>query len=204
MIKAIETKYRGYRFRSRLEARWAIFFDCMGIEWEYEVEGYDLGKSGWYLPDFRIQHPAFPDFYSLVEIKGQMPTREEVRKLAECNIKQDYDLETDVFSGSCNFLLVGMPDINTPCIQSYRDNEFGGGLVIEKPRAKLGEVTLFLLGHRYRTITDHYHCINVAAGNAKSARFEFGEQEKSYVVAPYEPPPIKMPPCADLLSNEFI
>jgi len=27
MIKAIETQYRGYRFRSRLEARWAVFFD---------------------------------------------------------------------------------------------------------------------------------------------------------------------------------
>ena len=26
-IKAIETYYKGYRFRSRLEARWAVFFD---------------------------------------------------------------------------------------------------------------------------------------------------------------------------------
>jgi hypothetical protein len=25
--KAIETHYKGYRFRSRLEARWAVFFD---------------------------------------------------------------------------------------------------------------------------------------------------------------------------------
>ncbi len=27
-IKAIQTKYRGYHFRSRLEARWAVFFDA--------------------------------------------------------------------------------------------------------------------------------------------------------------------------------
>lgn len=41
-IKAIETSYKGYRFRSRLEARWAVFFDELGIKWEYEKEGYDL------------------------------------------------------------------------------------------------------------------------------------------------------------------
>lgn len=51
-IKAIETVYNGYRFRSRLEARWAKFFDSLGVKYEYEKEGYELGKSGWYLPDF--------------------------------------------------------------------------------------------------------------------------------------------------------
>jgi hypothetical protein len=51
-IKAIETFYRGYKFRSRLEARWAVFFDTAGIKWEYEKEGYDLGEEGYYLPDF--------------------------------------------------------------------------------------------------------------------------------------------------------
>ena len=35
-IKPIETIYKGYRFRSRLEARWAVFFDALGIEYEYE------------------------------------------------------------------------------------------------------------------------------------------------------------------------
>jgi hypothetical protein len=46
--KPIETLYRGYRFRSRLEARWAIFFDRARIPWRYEPEGYDL--SGVELP----------------------------------------------------------------------------------------------------------------------------------------------------------
>lgn len=49
--KAIETSYKGYRFRSRLEARWAVFFDTLGIKWEYEKQGYSL-PSGAYLPDF--------------------------------------------------------------------------------------------------------------------------------------------------------
>lgn len=50
-IKPIETEYNGYKFRSRLEARWAVFFDAIEIPYEYEPEGYEL-KSGWYLPDF--------------------------------------------------------------------------------------------------------------------------------------------------------
>ena len=52
MIKAIETAYKGYRFRSRLEARWAVFFDALGIEWQYEPEGYLLSNGVRYLPDF--------------------------------------------------------------------------------------------------------------------------------------------------------
>lgn len=53
-IKAIETSYRGYRFRSRLEARWAIVLDALGIGWQYEPEGFET-SAGRYLPDFRIE-----------------------------------------------------------------------------------------------------------------------------------------------------
>lgn len=63
MIKAIETVYNGYRFRSRLEARWAVFFDALGIKYEYEPEGFDLGEAGYYLPDFFIPETRF--FYEV-------------------------------------------------------------------------------------------------------------------------------------------
>lgn len=75
MLKAIQTRYKGYHFRSRLEARWAVFFDALGIKWEYEKEGYDLGADGWYLPDFWL-----PELKWWVEIKGQEPTDDEKRK----------------------------------------------------------------------------------------------------------------------------
>jgi len=55
-IKAIETVYNGYRFRSRLEARWAVFFDALGVEYQYEPEGLELEEQGRYLPDFYIPH----------------------------------------------------------------------------------------------------------------------------------------------------
>lgn len=72
MIRPIETRYAGCRFRSRLEARWAVFLDVMGIDWEYEKEGYEL-PSGRYLPDFWL-----PEQQIWLEIKGSQPTASEV------------------------------------------------------------------------------------------------------------------------------
>lgn len=53
-MKPIQTRYKGYHFRSRLEARWAVFFDHIGASWQYEPEGFDLGEYGFYLPDFLV------------------------------------------------------------------------------------------------------------------------------------------------------
>jgi hypothetical protein len=55
-IKPIETRYRGYKFRSRSEARWAVFFDVAGIAWQYEPEGFDLTNVK--VP--RVFEPEFP------------------------------------------------------------------------------------------------------------------------------------------------
>jgi|SRR5882762_251652 len=76
MLKSIETIYKGYRMRSRLEGRWAVFLDTLGISWEYEGEGYDLGNV-WYLPDFWLPHL---DLW--FEAKGDSPTEQELEKAA--------------------------------------------------------------------------------------------------------------------------
>jgi hypothetical protein len=77
--KPIETRYGDHRFRSRLEARWAVFLDTLGVRWEYEPEGFDLGEHGKYLPDFFL-----PNLKVWLEIKGSNfePSEEEERKLA--------------------------------------------------------------------------------------------------------------------------
>ncbi len=62
-ITAIQTIYNGYKFRSRLEARWAVFFDTLGIPYEYEKEGFDIDGQ-WYLPDFWL-----PEQKIMLEIK---------------------------------------------------------------------------------------------------------------------------------------
>jgi hypothetical protein len=60
-IAAIPTRYNGVNFRSRLEARWAAFFDLCGRRWAYEpfdIEGY--------IPDFMLYGKVRN---ALVEIK---------------------------------------------------------------------------------------------------------------------------------------
>lgn len=83
-IKAIETEYNGYRFRSRLEARWAVFFDSVGIQYEYEPDGFEVVASDnevyRYLPDFYL-----PEFNVYVEIKPNLiKLEEELTKLSWC------------------------------------------------------------------------------------------------------------------------
>jgi hypothetical protein len=63
-IPAIETRYAGCRFRSRLEARWAVFFDALDLEWQYEPQGFRVGHRA-YLPDFYLPHSG-----TWVEVKG--------------------------------------------------------------------------------------------------------------------------------------
>lgn len=58
-IAALPTLYRGRMYRSRLEARWAAFFDRLG--WAYEYEPFDLGS---WSPDFLLTEQNV-----LVEIK---------------------------------------------------------------------------------------------------------------------------------------
>jgi hypothetical protein len=56
----IPTKHRGIQYRSRLEAKWAAFFDI--IEWNYTYEPFDAAG---YIPDFVI-HGDRP---LLIEVK---------------------------------------------------------------------------------------------------------------------------------------
>jgi hypothetical protein len=76
-LKAIETRYKGYRFRSRLEARWAVFFDTLGIPYRYEPEGYDLDGL-LYLPDFYL-----PKHKYYLEVKPELPPQADPEQTTE-------------------------------------------------------------------------------------------------------------------------
>ena len=88
MLRSVQTEYKGYLFRSRLEARWAVFFDVCGIRWEYEPEGILLSDGTRYLPDFYLA-----DFHCYFEVKrksvkGTKAEAEAIRRLSdgkECN-----------------------------------------------------------------------------------------------------------------------
>jgi hypothetical protein len=95
MIKPIETVYNGYRFRSRLEARWAVFFDALGVEYEYEPEGFKLPNGDYYLPDFKVKcygtrgDIGDTPFDLWIEVKGKM-TQDDAEKIKQfANYKID-------------------------------------------------------------------------------------------------------------------
>jgi hypothetical protein len=71
-IKAIETRYAGRLFRSRLEARCAVFLTALGCKWEYEPEGFEL-PSGYYLPDFKVYDDKNYAGYFWIECKPVQP-----------------------------------------------------------------------------------------------------------------------------------
>lgn len=81
-LKPIQTEAFGRLFRSRLEARCAVFLEAMGLRWEYELEGFNL-PSGRYLPDFKIYDSTLLSGFYWLECKGGIPTDREVQLARE-------------------------------------------------------------------------------------------------------------------------
>lgn len=74
-LAPIPTRYAGCHFRSRLEARWAVFFDALQIAWRYEPEGF-IGWYGeaylpdFYLPEIHVDIGETIHYGTYVEVKG--------------------------------------------------------------------------------------------------------------------------------------
>lgn len=105
--KAIETQHAGIKFRSRIEARWAIFLDSLKLTWEYEAEGFDLGDGVWYLPDFWLAKLRL-----WVEIKGADPDEDACDKATR--LAQQSGFPVYVFFGG-----ITMPDSPTGPPSAY-------------------------------------------------------------------------------------
>lgn len=69
-VNAIETEFEGVKYRSRTEARWAVFLKHLGLHFEYESELVTLSSGEKYLPDFFIH-----EFNVYFEVK---PSNEDV------------------------------------------------------------------------------------------------------------------------------
>jgi hypothetical protein len=96
--KVIQTKYKGYHFRSRTEARWAVFFDKLGVKYEYEPEGFELPDGTWYLPDFYLPEFGGGGYF---EVKPDVDNKQEwVDKLEQ----------VAKLTGKNCFILNGAPD----------------------------------------------------------------------------------------------
>lgn len=93
--RAIETIYNGYRFRSRLEARWAVFMDAIGVAYQYELEGFKLSSGKLYLPDFYL-----PTLNTWLEVKGEWEVQREDETWCKArDLALDMDERVCVFVG---------------------------------------------------------------------------------------------------------
>jgi hypothetical protein len=134
-LRPIETEWNGYRFRSRLEARWGVFLDALGVRYRYEAEGFDLGGL-WYLPDFWL-----PAWRTWLEVKPEEPYGEDLEKLVRFERalrpgRPGYSAE-DEGRGQYFYVLIGEPygDARGTCYEARRVESAEGheGLSPDRP-----------------------------------------------------------------------
>lgn len=177
-IQPIQTEYNGYRFRSRLEARWAVFLDALNVKYDYEPQGFRLANGQSYLPDFKVRCHGKrglcnPDtaFDLYIEVKGVLSDR-DISKIM-------------MFSKHCPVLVVGnLPpqghSSDSSAVKAYESIFFNyitidGDNFAAYPAADAD-------GHFYLWGDDSNYVeqcdirrVERAYDIARTARFEFGE-----------------------------
>lgn len=108
-MKVIETLYHGHLFRSRLEARYAVFLNTLGEQWLYEDQGFDLDGDK-YLPDFWL-----PVRQTFLEVKGKYPNKREIRVARKLQF----------FTGHDVLICYGLPQENEYILFSQSDEDGG-------------------------------------------------------------------------------
>ena len=185
-----------YLFRSRLEARWAVFFDAMGIEWEYEPEGIVLSDGTNYLPDFYLPH-----FHCYFEVKRRSikGTPEEERVISKISNGEYTDswagmicfgdpMDDDLYifcqemddggGGSYeNPVTIGFhPETHEPYLFAYndrRDRTFFTHFGEDMEDSYIPMVTHEYGAYQYRDFVNKR--VYRARELARQARFEYGE-----------------------------
>jgi len=97
-LKSKPTYYNGNKYRSRLEARWAAFFDLIGWKYQYEIHDF----PGW-TPDFVI----YGKNHIIVEIKpfiDESIIKDYEKRVAKLAIKEPCfifspDFDADSYGG---------------------------------------------------------------------------------------------------------
>jgi hypothetical protein len=166
-VRPIQTRYKGCHFRSRLEARWAVFFDALGVPWEYEKEGYEL-PGGRYLPDFWL--PTFSGGM-FAEVKPPGGDFSQARELSR-------EMHATVW------LCEGTPDVRAYWISDWdQDRHFEISGIPNADQAEGHNRMFWQPGYENLDLTipaAYRDCLGDtflrAVAAARSARFEFGQE----------------------------
>ena len=101
-----EVSYSGIRFRSVLTARWAVFFDILGIEYLHEPQSFRVGTTiyspSFFLPALGDDHLSERDTLAppgvFVEIRFSPPTDPELQEALA--ISQHTNRNVCIFHGA--------------------------------------------------------------------------------------------------------
>ena len=181
-IKSIQTEYDGHLFRSRLEARWAVFFKSAGIKYKYEEEGFSLPSGRSFLPDFYLPHIGGRCYGGLyVEVKGEL-SDEDYEKIDEfANIDRSH--HGDYLEQSNSIIIVGKVPIswkqcselqsNDPRFWSFRniDADDYTAFFYHNPDGSVG-----LIGADAVSSFEGFSWFDEHFQKAAYARFEYGEK----------------------------
>lgn len=116
-----DVRYKGEMMRSRLEVKWATFFDVWGISWEYEPVGFRL-SSGGYLPDFFL-----PDYGAFFEVKGELRNGDADKISRFAMLAGDDGYMTMIGRGvDASMALVEIAVLGGPRYNAVLPEEFGG------------------------------------------------------------------------------
>lgn len=191
-IKPIETYYKGIKFRSRTEARWAVFFDACGVQWDYEPEGYVVEDNLCYLPDFIIPNVSIKDseeengqtFDLYIEVKGSNKiTSEEEEKIDKFSAvinEEDREDWNKMLKNKKNILVVGSVPQNLDDMYDLwnKENSFYNFRYIDEDECRVylyvKDGQLLLRSSRMPIICEKE--LEKKLAIARSARFEFGEK----------------------------
>lgn len=106
-MKTLPSKVGDVHYRSRTEAKWALFFDRLGIQYLYEPEGFVVDGVP-YLPDFLLPAQAL-----IAEVKPSFDSDpdgvQKLRNLIAARGKERGVVLPAIDSASVNLLLMG-PD----------------------------------------------------------------------------------------------
>lgn len=185
-MKPIETIYKGYRFRSRLEARWAVFFDALGLKWDYEIEGFELDDGSKYLPDFYLPELDFyaevkPGEFSVGEVRKCLQLNRPCMLLDSIPDERYYRVTCPCFNENGEKVENGLARISLDSLYAFLSVGYGGRGWLPLPDFVYGDDEIFSIGYQ------------AAVACAKIARFEHGEKPK--------PSPFKV---YDLIWREHI
>lgn len=114
MPPGIDTELFGCKFRSRLEAKWALYFTALGMEWEYEPLPVPLADGSSYLPDFIIYG---------VEIASPSKRRKKIDLWVEVKGHMDPDSMRKVRLFSQQAPIIVLMDVSK--LNEHRANEDG-------------------------------------------------------------------------------